>query len=141
MNKIAMACAGLMLGASSACAADRTAAPELFRRVDTNGDRMLEFSEIEAARSQMFDWMDTNHNDWLDAAEVRAVVEQAKSKRSFHAAQFASFHTQASRMDRNGDGRISRDEFAAFIPDRLRQADKNGDGALSLSELHALRRQ
>lgn len=141
MNKIAMACAGLMLGASSACAADRTAAREFFQRIDTNGDRMLEFSEIQAVRAQMFNRMDANHNGLLDAGEVRTAVEQVKSKRDFHAAQFADFQAQAGRMDRNGDGGISRDEFAAFIPDRLRRADRNGDGALSLSELRALRRQ
>ncbi|TPM07353.1 MULTISPECIES: EF-hand domain-containing protein [unclassified Mesorhizobium] len=140
MNKIVMAFAGLLLGAGSACAADG-GARELFRRIDTNGDRKLEFSEIQAARAQMFDRMDANHNGLLDAGEVRTAVEQVKSKRDFQAAQFAGFQGQAGRIDRNGDGKISRDEFAAFIPDRLLQADTNGDGSLSISELRTLRRQ
>ncbi|TPN50266.1 EF-hand domain-containing protein [Mesorhizobium sp. B1-1-9] len=140
MNKIVMAFAGLLLGAGSACAADG-GARELFRRIDTNGDRKLEFSEIQAARAQMFDRMDANHNGLLDAGEVRTAVGQVKSKRDFQAAQFAGFQAQAGRIDRNGDGKISRDEFAGFIPDRLLQADTNGDGSLSISELRALRRQ
>ncbi|QKC95952.1 EF-hand domain-containing protein [Mesorhizobium sp. NZP2298] len=140
MNKIVMAFAGLLLGAGSACAADGSA-KELFRRIDTNGDRKLEFSEIQAARARMFDRMDANHNGLLDAGEVRAAVEAVKSKLDFQAAQFGGFQAQAGRIDRNGDGRISRDEFAAFIPDRLLRADTNGDGALSISELRALRRQ
>lgn len=141
MNKIAMACAGLLLGASGAWAADGSGAREFFQRIDTNGDRMLQFGEIQAARAQMFDRMDTNHNGLLDPDEVRTAAEQIKAKRDFQSAQFAGFQAQASRMDRNGDGRISRDEFAGFIPDRLLQADKNGDRLLSLSELRALRRR
>jgi len=140
MNKIVMALAGMLLCTASACAADGSAR-DLFRHIDTNGDRKLEFSEIRAARAQMFDRMDANHNGLLDAGEVRTAVEQVKSKRDFQAAQFAGLQAQASRIDRNGDGKISRDEFAAFIPDRLLQADTNSDGALSISELRALRRQ
>ncbi|WP_027052388.1 EF-hand domain-containing protein [Mesorhizobium erdmanii] len=141
MNKIVIAFAGLLLGAGSACAAQGSGARELFRRIDTNGDRKLEFSEIRAARAVMFDRMDANHNGLLDADEVRAAVEQVKAKPDFQAAQFSGFQAEAGRIDRNGDGKISRDEFAAFIPDRLLQADTNGDGALSISELRALRRQ
>ncbi|RUX24289.1 EF-hand domain-containing protein [Mesorhizobium sp. M7A.F.Ca.US.011.01.1.1] len=140
MNKIVMALAGVLLCTASACAADGSDR-DLFRRIDTNSDRKLEFSEIQAARAKMFDWIDANRNGLLDAEEVRGVVERVKSKRDFQAAQFAGFQAQASRIDRNGDGKISRDEFAAFVPDRLLQADTNGDGALSISELRALRRQ
>lgn len=140
MNKIVMAFAGLLLGAGSACAADG-GARELFRRIDSNRDRKLEFGEIQAVRAQMFDRIDANRNGLLDAGEVRAAVEQAKSRRNFQAAQFTGFQAQADRMDRNGDGKISRDEFAAFIPERLLQADTNGDGALSISELRTLRRR
>lgn len=45
----------------------------------------------------------------------------------------------ASRIDTDGDGRISREEFSRFIPDRVRRADTDGDGALSRRELRTLR--
>ena len=139
MKKIAMACMGLLLGAIGASAAD--GARELFQRIDTNRDRMLQFGEIQAARARMFDRMDANRNGMLDVDEVRAAVEQVKARRGFQSAQVADLATQASRMDGNGDRKISRDEFAGFIPERLLQADSNGDRALSLSELRTLRRQ
>jgi hypothetical protein len=141
MNKIAMACAGLLLGVSGAWAANGSGAREIFQRIDTNRDRMLQFGEIQAARAQMFDRMDANRNGRLDPDEVRTAVEQVKAKRDFQSAQVAGFKAQAGRMDSNGDGKISRDEFAGFIPDRLLRADKNGDRALSLSELRTLRRR
>ncbi|RWM20379.1 MAG: hypothetical protein E5X53_02435 [Mesorhizobium sp.] len=56
MNKIAMICAGLLLAASGASAAD--GARELFQRIDINRDRMLQFGEIQSARVQLFDRMD-----------------------------------------------------------------------------------
>jgi hypothetical protein len=52
----------------------------------------------------------------------------------------ADLQAQAARMDKNGDGKIARSEFAAFIPERLHRADANGDSVLTLSELRALRR-
>jgi Ca2+-binding EF-hand superfamily protein len=54
--------------------------------------------------------------------------------------QLADLQQRKAMMDRNGDGKISRDEFASFIPDRLIKADADGDQALSLEELRSLRR-
>ncbi|MER9896139.1 EF-hand domain-containing protein [Mesorhizobium sp. M0119] len=140
MTRIVIAFAGLLLGGCSALAADQ-GATEAFRRIDTNGDRKLEFSEIQAARARMFDRLDANHNGVLEQDEVRAAVAQVESKRDFQAARFAGLQAEAGRMDRNGDGKISRDEFTAAIPDPLLQADTDGDGALSIAELRALRRK
>ena len=79
MTKIVIALAGLLLCGCSAFAAD-TGAREAFRRIDTNGDRKLEFSEIQAARARMFDRLDANHNGVLDPEEVQAAVAQVKAK-------------------------------------------------------------
>jgi hypothetical protein len=141
MNKFAMTIAGVMLCASSACASNADGGRELFRHIDTNGDRMLEFTEIEAARASLFDRMDTNHDGVLEADEVSAAGERIKARQDFQRAQLANLQTQAVRMDTNHDAKISRDEFADFIPDRLLQAETNGDRSLSLSELRALRHQ
>jgi len=140
MTKIVTALAGLLLCGCSAFAADQ-GAREAFRRIDTNGDRKLEFSEIQAARARMFDRLDANHNGVLDPGEVQAAMEKVKSGHDVQAARFTGLQAEASRMDRNGDGKISRDEFTTAIPDRLLQADSDGDGALSIAEMRALRRQ
>jgi hypothetical protein len=63
--------------------------------------------------------------------EARDIQEQSQEGRE----------SQAARMDRNSDRRISRNEFSQFIPDRMRLADVNGDHSLSLSELRMFKRQ
>ncbi|TIT73401.1 MAG: EF-hand domain-containing protein, partial [Mesorhizobium sp.] len=59
MRKTIIALAGLLLSADSALATG--GGRELFQRIDTNGNRKLELSEIQAMRAQMFDRMDLNH--------------------------------------------------------------------------------
>jgi Ca2+-binding EF-hand superfamily protein len=120
-------------------ASDRERARDMFRELDTNGDRKLEFSEIEAARARLFDRLDVNRNGVLDPQEIQAAVESAKSAKGA-GMQLADLQLRKAMMDRNGDGKISREEFASFIPDRLIKADADGDQALSLEELRSLRR-
>ena len=131
----------LLLASCSAMASDREHARDMFRELDTNGDRKLEFSEMEAGRAKLFDRLDVNRNGVLDPQEIQAAVDRAKSARGASAgAQLADLQHKAMMEDRNGDGKISRDEFADFIPTRLVKADTDGDQALSLRELRSLRR-
>jgi Ca2+-binding EF-hand superfamily protein len=122
-------------------AADGDRARDMFRQLDTNGDRKIEFSEIKAARAKLFDRLDVNRNGVLDPQEIQAAVDRAKSGGGAGTGtQLADLEQQKAMMDRNSDGKISRDEFADFIPDRLVKADADGDQALSLRELRSLRR-
>ena len=43
------------------------------------------------------------------------------------------------RIDKNGDGKISKDEFVAVQIERFTKMDKNGDGFLSKDEMRAAR--
>lgn len=131
----------LVLSTGSACAAEGQKLRQVFRQMDQNGDRALQFSELQAARATLFDRVDTNRNGVLDKAEAQAVFERAREGGRLQMATADGLETRAHRMDANGDGRIARAEFAQFLPDRLLQADSNGDRSLSLSELRALRKR
>jgi Ca2+-binding EF-hand superfamily protein len=142
MRRTIVILGALLLGMGSAAAADSTRAREIFRQLDANGDRKLEFSEIRAARARLFDRMDTNRNGFLDPGELQAAASKARTRQEGAARmRLADLQERKAEMDGNGDGAISREEFASFVPDRLAKADANGDHALSLLELRSLRRQ
>ena len=141
MNVKLLACVMLILATGSACAAEGQKARQAFRQMDQNGDRALQFTELQAARATLFDRLDINRNGVLDKGEAQAALQRAREGGRLQTAAAEGLEAQARRMDTNGDGRIARAEFAQFIPDRLLQADSNGDRTLSLSELKALRQR
>ena len=144
---IAAAVCGLFC-VGSAAASDVEGVRAKFKEMDTNGDRALQFSEIQAARANIFDRMDVNGNALLDRDEIENVRKVAQS----HAAQSQKGSRQggllgegnlaerARLIDADGDGMISRAEFVSYLPPRLRSADKDGNQTLSLRELRSLKR-
>jgi Ca2+-binding EF-hand superfamily protein len=142
MKRTTIIFSALLLGMSGAAAADKGRAREFFRQLDANGDRKIAFGEIAAARAKLFDGMDADRNEVLDPGEMQSATKRMTAGReSARDAQLVDLQTRKAEMDKNRDGRISRDEFAGFIPSRLAKADVNGDRILSLAELRSLRRQ
>ena len=125
----------------SACASDGQKVRQVFRQMDQNGDRALQFAEIQTARATAFDRLDSNRNGVLDDPEARAALKRANASDKLQMLGDRGLVNQASDMDSNGDGRITRAEFAQYIPDRLRLADANRDNELSVSELRSLRQR
>lgn len=107
---------------------------QAMKQIDTNGDRMLQFSEIQSFRASAFDRFDINASGILEASEIASMQQQAASRRRAGPADLDPYAS-----DKDQDGLISRDEFVSYIAPRLLSADHNGDGALSRSELRALR--
>lgn len=138
MKRILIVLAVAFAGIGCASAAERGRAREIFRQLDTDGDRKIAFTEIQAARAKLFDRMDTNRDGILDAGEMQAAAARLEAGRE-KAAGARLANPRAPGMDSNGDGRIARAEFAAFVPDRLLKADRNNDRMLSLPELRSLR--
>ena len=71
----------------------------------------------------MFDRLDANHNGVLDPQGVATLARSLPT-----------------RSSERGDGKISRDESANFIPDQPVTADADVDQTLSLRELRSPRR-
>ena len=130
-----------MAFAGSAAASDVEGVRAKFREMDTNGDRSLQFSEIQAARASIFDRLDANRNGVLDADEIATVrkIAEAKGTRGGLLAG-TDLEARAVEIDTDRDGKISRVEFVAYLPERLKAADKDGNQSLSLLELRSLKR-
>lgn len=141
MNLRLLACVMVVLATGSACAADGQKARQAFRQMDQNGDRALQFTEIQAARAALFDRLDANRNGVLESSEAKAALQRVREGGRLQMATAEGLENKARWMDANGDGHITKAEFAQFIPDRLLRADSNGDRALSISESRALRQR
>ena len=141
LGMAAVLCAALHAG--SAAASDVEGVRAKLKEMDTNGDRSLQFSEIQAMRAAIFDRMDVNANAVLDQDEidnVKKVVQSKNAQRRGGMLGETDLAERAKQIDTNGDGKIARAEFVAHLPEQLKAADSNGDLTLSLRELRTLKR-
>lgn len=106
---------------------------EALAQLDANGDRIIERSEVPERGLPAFDRLlargDANNDRKLEPEEIRGLL--AKTQRLANAGATGE---RLRAMDRDGDGRVARDEFRGppAIFDRL---DRNQDGALTQDEL------
>ncbi len=83
MNVKLLACVLLILATGSACAAEGQKARQAFRQMDQNGDRALQFTELQAARATLFDRLDINRNGVLDKGEAQAALQRVREAAGF----------------------------------------------------------
>lgn len=95
----------------------------MLARLDTNGDGKLTGDEFAAP----FDRLDTNQDGFVDQAE-RAVIPAGGAAGGGGGARLA-------RLDRDGDGKISRAEYT--MP--FGRLDANNDGVVDKAEMDQLR--
>ena len=110
---------------------------ERIDRIDSNGDGVVDFSEMQAMRPDLtpeeFNKMDTNSDGQLAREEMRAAHSEAH------------FERRIKLVDRDGDGAISAEEIEAFHPRHddpaehiFKEFDADGDGKLTRQELEAM---
>jgi EF-hand domain pair/EF hand len=110
-----------------------------FARADGNGDRLLSAEEWTTDSAILFDQLDRNHDQAIDAVELRESFE-ILDRDGDGAIERDEVGDLVERGDADGDGRLSPAEFEQLDWERL-SADLNRDGRISRAELYFTRDQ
>ncbi|HEV3164300.1 MAG TPA: EF-hand domain-containing protein [Isosphaeraceae bacterium] len=112
---------------------------EMFLQLDANGDTAIDKDEVpesgQAAFKILLKHGDADSNGRLEANELRALIEKVRAAGLIGQANPAQ---QIKALDKDGDGKISREEFPGR-PAVFERVDADKDGFLTLEELVAAR--
>jgi hypothetical protein len=100
---------------------------QLFAAADKNGDGLVSKQEFLDERAKQYDTLDANRDGWLSQGELASGLPNARA-RMLLPFMFGQFDT-------DGDGRVTRAEFAKAPTPGFDRADANGDGLVSQAEV------
>jgi Ca2+-binding EF-hand superfamily protein len=121
--------AAVLLLASCVVLAQGREGPAL-EQADANHDGKVTKQEYVDARAAQFSRMDRNGDGFIDDADAR----EGGNERGQRAAK-----ALRGRIDSNGDGKISKEEFVNAPTMLFDKFDANKDGVLDATELEAAR--
>ena len=127
VNRVSVALSLILLATASAVTADEMVSfatggyasqlrtPEMMHRIDINKDGMVSKAEWDAYQQKLFAMMDSDASGALDNEEFMHAHRSEVT--SFATGGFATALRTSemfAKLDTSGDGKISRDEFAAY---------------------------
>ena len=117
--------ASALLAAATAVAAQAGSdrGRDMMSWADTNDDGAVTLTEMRDHRKQRFRAADMNGDGVLDVEEIREAMAEQRARR------------RLERMDRDGDGAVSTEEFTYPVERRLMIMDRNGDGRVERGEM------
>jgi Ca2+-binding EF-hand superfamily protein len=115
--------------------------PRFLQELDANQDGRLSKEELAKA-AEKFDALDNNGDGQLDPQELMGMPERGgpfaeMDGRRLGGANGDGGRSFFERMDRNGDGKVTKDELPPRMQERFDDLDQNGDGALTQEEIQA----
>lgn len=138
--KILPTIVALIVG-SSALAQQGQPGSHFIENWDPNKDGQVSLDEAQEKRAELFFMFDQDENGVLDAAEYTLFDETRQADMD----ENAGGHKKGPMRDVdkgmmrdfndvNGDGEVSKDEFAAKSEDWFKMMDRNGDGVVSTDD-------
>jgi Ca2+-binding EF-hand superfamily protein len=103
-----------------------------FETIDTDADGKVTRGEVQAFIALGFREFDIDMDGRATREEVLLVVRQAQQRQD--EIDRAIAERNRNNPDRNGDGMIDSEEFAAFETGRMLELDTNKDGKINLQE-------
>ncbi|HET9189535.1 MAG TPA: EF-hand domain-containing protein, partial [Rudaea sp.] len=97
---------------------------------DTNGDGRISLDEYLAAATKRFQSIDTQNKGSITAADIVASPQTVQRDQKM-AQRFVA------RMDKAGNGYVSKDEFLAAASNRFARMDSAGTGQVTLAQFEA----
>ncbi len=133
---LALAC--LALPATS-CA--QSGAGQFLERADRDADGAIALAEWSANGSERFIRLDGNGDGVLDPAETAAARDGMRQRRGQRRPAGGMEGQLLSRADADGDGGLSKAEYAAAMTSLFGRLDTDGDGRITRGELQAIRQR
>ena len=147
----------LVTSAGVATAHARQGGPgPMLSQADKDGDGAISRDEFRNSRAEHFARMDRNSDGYLDEADRRTDAKAAQADAETNADRPArgmggkrmhkrmhkgmSHKAMLERLDADGDGRLSKDEFVDGAMPMFDKADADGNGVLDAGELEAMKK-
>lgn len=105
---------------------------EKFSKMDADGNGQISREEHATGAQQMFAETDANNDGIVTATEMENKMYSDRGGRSEMSAR-----DKIKEVDRNSDGRLTRQEHTAGVEAMFGRMDTNQDGSLSREELEA----
>lgn len=118
----------LSVAPAAAGQADRESALRWYDGVDTDHNETVDAAEMNRVRDKRFRRYDGNGDGYITLDEFNySIPEDLGDERERRSRRFAV-------MDRDGDSRLDKDEYLAFGGRVIQAADRNGDGIVTRQE-------
>ena len=103
---------------------------EMMHKMDTNGDSMVSKDEWMGFQERAFDALDKDKSGFVDEKEFMATSDESFAFATAAYARGLKTHDMFMKLDANGDGKVTREEFLVYHRKIFDMLDKQKKGMI-----------